>query len=106
VRMVFLRDVDKGKILETYKEGFENNSAGPALASLLQKLDKIAPALADMKRGSEMFVTYVPGEGTTVAAAGGGKVTVEGKDFADAMLRNWLGASPADGSLKKAFLGK
>jgi hypothetical protein len=33
-------------------------------------------------------------------------VTVEGKDFADAMFRNWLGPSPADPSLKKAFLGK
>ncbi len=106
VRMVFLRDVDKGKIMETYKEGFENNSAGPGLAALLDKLSKIAPALADMKKGSEMSVTYVPGQGTTVAAAGGGSVTVEGKDFGDAMFRNWLGQSPADGSLKKAFLGK
>jgi hypothetical protein len=53
-----------------------------------------------------MFVTYVPGAGTTVAAAGGSSVTVEGKDFADAMFRNWLGPSPADPSLKKAFLGK
>jgi hypothetical protein len=106
VRMVFLRDVDKGKILETYKEGFEANSAGPALASLLQKLEKVAPALADMKKGSEMSVTYVPGQGTTVTAAGGGTVTVEGKEFGDAMFRNWLGTSPADGSLKDAFLGK
>ncbi len=106
VRMVFLRDVDRNKIMETYREGFENNSGGPGLAALLQKLERIAPALADMKKGGEMFVTYVPGQGTTVAAAGGGSVTVEGKDFADAMFRNWLGQKPADASLKKAFLGK
>lgn len=106
VRMVFLREVDRQKILETYREGFEKNSAGPGLPALLQKLDGLAPALADMKKGGEMFVTYVPGQGTTVAAAGGGNVTVEGKDFADAMFRLWLGPSPADGSLKKAFLGK
>ena len=36
------------------------------------------------REGAEMFVTYLPGEGTTVAAAGGGKVTVPGKEFADA----------------------
>lgn len=106
VRMVFLRDVDKGKIMETYREGFENNSAGPGLAALLEKLARIAPALPDMKKGGEMSVTYVPGQGTTVAASGGGSVTVEGKEFGDAMLRNWLGEKPADGSLKKAFLGK
>lgn len=106
VRMVFLRDVDKGKIMETYKEGFENNSAGPGLPALLAKLAVLAPALADMKKGGEMSVTYVPGQGTTVTATGGGSVTVEGKEFGDAMFRNWLGPSPADGSLKKDFLGK
>ena len=103
VRMVFLRDVDKKKIFETYKEGFEKNGAAPAT---IAKLDLLAPALVDMRKGLEMFVTYVPGQGTTVAAAGGQPVTIEGKDFADAMFRNWLGPKPADGGLKKAFLGK
>lgn len=106
VRMVFLRDVDRKKIFETYREGFEANSAGPALAGLLAKLDRIAAALADMKSGSEMSVTYEPGKGTTVAADGGGSVTVEGKDFGDAMFRLWLGPKPADDGLKGAFLGK
>ncbi len=106
VRMVFLHDVDKKKIKETYKEGFQNNSAGPALPELLAKLDRIAPAIVDMKKGMEMVVTYVPGEGTTLAATGGTPVTVEGKDFADAMFRNWLGSHPADADLKKGLLGK
>jgi hypothetical protein len=105
VRMVFLRDVDKGKIMETYREGFQANSAGPGLDALLAKLESIAPAIVDMRRGGEMFVTYVPGQGTTVAAAGGKPVTVEGKEFAEAMFRNWLGPKPADTDLKKAFLG-
>src|SRR5512144_2908913 len=34
VRMVFLRDVDRKKILETYREGFHNNSSGPGLDGL------------------------------------------------------------------------
>jgi hypothetical protein len=106
VRMVFQRDVDKGKIMETYREGFHKNSAGPALQALLAKLDRIAPAIVDMKRGGEMTVTYVPGQGTTVAAAGGTPVTVEGKDFADAMFRNWLGSQPADSDLKAKLLGR
>ena len=106
VRMVFLRDVDRKKIMETYREGFQANSGGPALQALLAKLEAIAPAVVDMRRGGEMFVTYVPGEGTTVAAAGGKPVTVEGKEFAEAMFRNWLGPSPADPDLKRAFLGR
>jgi hypothetical protein len=106
VRMVFLRDVTKKQIMEAYKEGFEKNSAGPGLPALLQKLEQLSPALADMKEGSEMLVTYVPGQGTTVAAAGGGSVTVPGKEFSDALLANWLGKSPADAGLKDALLGK
>jgi hypothetical protein len=106
VRMVFLRDVDRKKILDTYREGFHNNSSGPALQALLAKLDRIAPAIVDMKKGMEMVVTYVPGQGTTVAAGDATPVTVEGKDFADAMFRNWLGSHPADADLKKGLLGR
>jgi hypothetical protein len=106
VRMVFLRDVKKDQIMGAYREGFEKNSAGPGLADLLAKLETIAPAIPNLKEGAEMFVTYVPGEGTTVAAAGGGKTTVPGKEFADAMFRNWLGPAPADAGLKEAMLGR
>lgn len=106
VRMVFLRDVDRRKILDTYREGFQKNSAGPGLTGLLAKLERIGPSLPDMREGGEMSVTYVPGQGTTIAAAGGGSVTVEGKEFGDAMFRNWLGPSPADASLAQAFLGR
>jgi hypothetical protein len=106
VRMVFLRDVDKKKIMETYREGFHNNSAGPKLQALLADLDRIAPAVVDMKKGSEMVVTYVPGKGTTVSASGATPVTVAGKEFADAMFRNWLGSRPADADLKKGLLGR
>lgn len=107
VRMVFLRDVSKAQVLDAYREGFEKNSGGPGLPALIAKLERIAPAIpAELKEGAEMLVTYVPGEGTTVVAAGGGTATVEGKEFADALFRNWLGAKPADDSLKAGMLGK
>ncbi len=107
VRMVFLRDVTKNQIMDAYRDGFRANSGGPNLDALLQQLKTIEPAIPNMREGGEMFVTYVPGQGTIVGAAGGGKpVTVPGKDFADAMFRNWLGREPADGDLKKSMLGR
>jgi hypothetical protein len=107
VRMVFLRDVSRDQVMDAYREGFRNNSAGPNLDALLKQLDQLAPAIPNLKEGAEMFVTYVPGKGTTVAAAGGGSpVTVPGKDFADAIFRNWLGKEPADESLKDGMLGR
>jgi hypothetical protein len=106
VRMVFLREVTKDQIMDAYREGFEKNSGGPGLKDLLAKLDTVAPAIPTLRKGAEMYVTYVPGEGTTVSAQGGGKVTVPGKEFADAMFKNWLGSSPADEDLKAAMLGR
>jgi hypothetical protein len=106
VRMVFLRDVSRSQIMDAYREGFRENSAGPERDALVAKLARIEPAVRDMRKGGEMFVTYEPGKGTTVAAAGGEPATVEGKDFADAMFRNWLGPKPADGNLKKSLLGR
>jgi hypothetical protein len=106
VRMVFLREVGRSQIMDAYREGFEKNSGGSGLPDLLAKLERVASAIPDLKRGAEMSVTYVPGQGTTVAAAGGSEVTVEGKEFGDAMFRNWLGSAPADEDLKAAMLGK
>ncbi len=103
VEMHFLRDVSKDKILGAYKDGFENNSADK-MAELQPGLDQLASGLADVKEGSVMTVTYVPGKGTTVAIQGGPSVTVAGKTFADALFRNWLGSDPADSTLKEEML--
>ena len=103
VRMTFLRTVEKDKILGAYKEGFEKNSGGK-MAQLQAGLDKLAAGIADMHKGGEMIVTYVPGKGTLVSQSTGAQVMVEGKEFADALFRNWLGSEPADGDLKKDML--
>ena len=103
VKMHFLRGVEKDKILGAYKEGFEKNSKSK-VGELQAGLDKLAAGLADMQKGGTMTVTYVPGKGTTVKQSGGAQVEIAGKEFADALLRNWLGSEPADGDLKKEML--
>jgi hypothetical protein len=104
VRMFFLRDVSQDQVMGAFKDGFENNSK-ERLAELLPKLERLRPAIPDFKEGAVLSVVYEPGTGTSVSAEKGGSVTVEGKDFADALFRNWLGNDPADGGLKEAMLG-
>jgi hypothetical protein len=105
VRMRFLRGVGKGKIMDAFREAFEKNS-GTDVKTLQPGLDRVAATLPpELKEGSELEVTYVPGKGTTVASPSG-EVTIPGKAFADAMFRNWLGPHPADDDLKKAMLGR
>ena len=105
VSMAMKRDVEKEKMIGAFKEGFENNSRAD-LPALLAGLASFDAALKDLKSGDVMVITYFPGQGATVVAPGGGSATVEGKVFADALLRNWLGDKPADADLKKGMLGK
>lgn len=103
VKMTFLREVEKAKLVGAFKEGFEKNSASKA-ASLQPHLDKIAAAIGDAKNGTVMTVSYAPGKGTTISMQESGSVTIEGKDFADAMFLNWIGSKPADDGLKTELL--
>ncbi len=106
VHMTFVRDVERGKIMETFHEGFRNNSGEKEAKELSPQLDRVARVIpAEMKPGQRLEVTWVPGKGTIVAAPGG-EVLIEGKPFADAMFRNWFGKDPADGDLKQHMLGR
>lgn len=106
VRMTFLRDLDRGQVMGAFKEGFEKNSRAE-LKTLLPKLDEVAKAIpSKIEEGQTLIVTYVPGKGSTVGMEGGASATVEGKAFADALFRNWLGDEPADSDLRKRMLGR
>jgi hypothetical protein len=105
VHMQFVRDVERGKVMDAFKEGFEKNSKNEAkaLGPLLDRVAKTIPN--EMKPGMRLTVTYLPGQGTTVVGPEG-EVTIEGKPFADAMFRNWLGGNAADKDLKNKLLGR
>jgi hypothetical protein len=105
VSMFMKRDVDHEKIVGAFQEGFEHNSPGE-LPQHLASLKAWEAILQDLKSGQELAITYVPGEGTTLAAPGGKASTVPGPTFGAAILRNWLGARPADDGLKRAMLGQ
>jgi hypothetical protein len=107
VRVLFLRDVTRDALKAAYHHGIERNAPGPRIAELEAKLDELARLLPEqIREGSELAVAYVPGEGTTISTGDGSRGTVEGKEFADAMFRTWLGDQPADESLKQAMLGR
>ena len=71
----------------------------------VKQLDKIFTAVKAVKKGDVVLLDYLPGAGTRVTVRGEDKGTIPGEDFNRALLRIWLGESPADASLKKAMLG-
>ncbi|HYO74392.1 MAG TPA: chalcone isomerase family protein [Archangium sp.] len=105
VRLSMLRDLDKKTITEAIVDGFKKNSKDK-LPALQQRLDTFTAAIPDVKKGDELLLTYVPGQGTTIESKGGQKISVEGKDFSDALFSVWLGKSPVDESLRDGMLGK
>ena len=98
-----LRDVGKDKIFESIKEGFEKQSKDQ-MPALQGRLDQLAAAVPDLKKGDVLSLTYVPEKG--VVLGGAAKETViTGKDFADALFSVWLGPDPVDADLKRKLLG-
>jgi hypothetical protein len=106
VRMHLLRDVDAASILGAFRDGFEKNSKATAAAASAH-IPEIAKVLPEkVKEGQVLVVSYVPGAGSTVGVEGGPAAAVAGKEFADALFRNWLGPAPADEDLKQGMLGR
>lgn len=104
VDMVMMRDLGKEKITEAVEAGFEKNNK-ENMPSLRARLDRFNAGIADLKEGDRLTITYAPAAGTTLTSKSGGELTIEGKDFADALFSVWLGAYPVDEDLKSGMLG-
>ena len=103
VEMHMLRDLERGKITEAVEQGFERNS-GPQMPKLRERLDAFLKAIPDLKQGQSITVTYLPGRGTLIKAGAGEEISLQGKDFADALFSVWLGEHPVDDELKNEML--
>lgn len=104
VRLQFVRDVGKDKMIEAFREGFDQNAKDKATAQKAN-VDKLLALTPDTKEGDVWLFTYVPGKGTTLSFAGKDAGVIEGKDFADVLFSLWLGPKPPTEELKKAMLG-
>jgi hypothetical protein len=103
--MQFLRDVGKDKMCEAWNEALENNTPD-ASAELKADFTTLCGYMVDIKDKQQMVFTYVPGTGTEVRVADAEKGTIEGKAFADALYKAWIGPKPGPGEgFKKNLLG-
>ena len=105
VKMVMLRDLDQDQIVGAVRDGFEKNNKAK-MPALKERLDKFAAAIPNVKKGDVLTLTYVPGKGTSVTSKSGQAMTVEGKDFADALFSVWLGQEPVSDGLREEMLGQ
>lgn len=104
--MEFLRGVDKGKICDAWNDGLEKNTPD-ASAELTADFETLCGYMQDVEKGQRMLFHYIPGRGTVVTVAGETRGTIEGKEFADALFKAWIGPKPGPGDgFKKDLLGR
>ena len=108
--ITLLRDVDSNELGKAFTKGFEENSSKSEMSKLIPGLIKMGQIFSDQKKmtvGENFTIDWIPGTGTII--------TVKGKqqgepfkepEFYAALMRIWLGPSPADFKLKDALLGK
>lgn len=95
----------KDKICGAWNDGLKDNTPG-ASAELKAQFEQLCGMMRDIKNGEELLLTYVPEQGTTINIAGSDVGTIAGKEFADAVLRCWIGPKPGPGEgFKKGLLG-
>ena len=104
MRLHVLRSLKGEKLSAAISEGFERNSKDqiPKLASRLEKLKHMIP---DVAENDVILFAFLPDKGVRVTVRGTERGTIEGRDFADALLAIWLGPDPVQEDLKKALLG-
>lgn len=103
IRLHFLRDLKKGQLVEAFQEGFDANAKDKAAQKAA--FDKMLALVPDVKEGSTLTFTYLPGKGTTLQVADKELGAFEGKGFADAVFSIWLGPKPPSEDLRKGMLG-
>lgn len=109
VALRFLRDVEGELFVNSLHVGLKANHTESELARWKSQVDTLTATIKTIalaRRGDTVYFDYTPQDGTRVSVNG---VTrgplIPGDDFYAAVLRVWLGETPADAGLKKGMLG-
>lgn len=106
VVMHFLyREVSADSLVNRWNEGFAENNSSQELLALQDRISQFNGYFTTVRKGDEIRLDYLPGEGTEIWINDTVKGVIPGEDFSRALLRIWLGPNPPDKDLKAAMLG-
>jgi hypothetical protein len=110
MHVVMQRDIDANELGRLFTRGMEDNAPREEWSKSIPGTIKLAEVFSARKKlvaGDAFFVDYVPGQGTTIVVNGKAlNDPIKEPEFFAALLRIWLGNSPADRNLKTALLGQ
>ena len=109
MHVVMLRDIDASELGKLFTRGMQDNSPREEFSRSIPgtiRMSDIFSAKKKLVAGEDFSVDWVPGVGTTVLVNGKPQGDpIKEPEFFNALIRIWLGASPADAQLKTALLG-
>ncbi len=110
ISLIMLRDVDSDTFGQAFMDGIRKNSDVSERAKIVNQMltfGHLFGSIPELKKGDMVTTDWIPGSGTVVSV-NGKKLTDPIPDvlFYNALLKIWLGASPADSKLKTALLGE
>ena len=109
MHVVMLRDIDGNELGKLFTRGMQDNVTREQFSKFIPGMLQMADIFSTRRKlnaGDAFSVDYVPGTGTQVIVNGKptGEIIKE-PEFFNALMRIWLGTSPADHALKDALLG-
>lgn len=108
--IVPLRDISSEDFGRAFMSGLQKNSDRAEKTKLvmqLQKFGELFASIPELKKGDVLTTDWIPGVGTVIQL--NGKKTIDPLPdiaFYNAILKIWLGDSPADTRLKPMLLGE
>lgn len=110
MHVVMLRDIDANELGRLFTRGMQDNAPREEFSKSIPGTLRMADIFSAKKKlvaGDNFSVDWVPGVGTTVLVNGVAQgEPVKEPEFFTALIRIWLGNSPADTGLKDALLGQ
>jgi hypothetical protein len=100
--LVFLRDVKRAKLIESFKEGF-NNNCEPLCKKVTTQFDKLADLISDTKHGDKIQFVFYPGR--LYVKQGQRSEDISSRDFTKTILKIFIGDEPPTDELKTGLLG-
>ena len=110
LQIVMLREIDANELGKLFTRGMEQNAPreefSKSIAGILRMSD-IFSSRKKLQAGESFAIEWLPGTGTVISVNGKSEgAPIKEPEFYSALMKIWLGKSPADAQLKEALLGK
>ena len=110
LQIVMLREIDANELGKLFTRGMEQNAPREEFSKSISGIIRMSDIFSSHKKlgaGESFAVEWVPGTGTVILVNGKPEgQPIREPEFYSALMKIWLGKSPADQQLKDALLGK